>query len=201
MLRVPSNIRRNTGRVTEGTQLFVGSQESLGRLIMCSFILSSMQIAASTISTVVKGDGGLQLRAIQERVCTISNTRGVIVSLIVVRKGSPLGASVNDSITEDQATRAADHITGRKFFLQVGRKLFAFGTDHRVVEVLLPCILGTVGHFDRECKSSLAERLGRSLFDPFGFSGEAVSGSATADEEWRIQFGGVERRKEKMSVV
>lgn len=73
-----------------------------------SAVLGTMQL--SRAHTLAKADAGLELRTIQERVDGVTDTRRVIVSLVVVGKGSPFGARINNTVTQNETTRAANHV-------------------------------------------------------------------------------------------
>jgi hypothetical protein len=73
-----------------------------------SAVLGTMQL--SRAHTLAKADAGLELRTIQERVDGITDTRRIIISLVVVGEGSPLGARINNTITQDETTGTTDHV-------------------------------------------------------------------------------------------
>lgn len=76
-------------RVAKCCDLTVGSLERLVGLVVVGLIVCARQLSYSQAS-VAKADLGRKLGAVEQRVCGVSDTRGVIVALVVVGKGSPL---------------------------------------------------------------------------------------------------------------
>jgi hypothetical protein len=100
--------------------------------------LSTEEVSAAGIAIVVS-DGGLKLRAVDERVSTVTNTRRVIIALVVVGEGTPLGTGIDNTISQDQSTGSTDHVTIRELLDKVWRNLLAVLADECHVQVLAPC--------------------------------------------------------------
>ncbi len=84
--------------ITVGTDLSVGGHKSLIGLGVGGFTLSSGELAA--LDAVAERDGCLQVRTIQKSIWGLPNTRRIIIALIVIRKGTPFRASVDDPLPE-----------------------------------------------------------------------------------------------------
>jgi len=108
--------------------------------------MGTVEIVAATAVSI--SNLGSQLRAVQQRVCPITDTRGIIVVSVVVRKSTPLGSSVDDTIADDEAAGTADQIAGRELLNKVRWKLFTVFTYCSHVQVLAPF-----------CNTLLAQRL------------------------------------------
>lgn len=157
------------------------------------------------------------MRSIEEGVCAITNTRRIIVALVVVGKGTPLRASIDDAITEDQSARTADHIARRELLDKIGRNLLAVLADHGHVQVLAPFasrggFLGRGHHLgfvrlgpvdvvefvENQALAALATdlfslaRYDSASFEVFGrFPAEDCS--RKLDKEWGMRFGGIDK--------
>jgi hypothetical protein len=70
------------------------------------------------------------LSAIKKGICAFTDTRWIIVALVVVRECTPLGSSVNDTITKDETAGSTDHVTRSKLLNKVGWILLAVWADH-----------------------------------------------------------------------
>ena len=74
----------NADGITQCAHLLICGQETIGALIMGNFVLSSIHFAAPSIWSIAERHAGLKLRAVEQRICTISNAGGVIIALIIV---------------------------------------------------------------------------------------------------------------------
>lgn len=97
--------------IAVGTDLLVGSEKVFGALVMGRLILGALEITTAT-GAVAEGNGSGELRAVEERVCAISHTGWIVAALVVIRKRAPLGAGVDNAISENESTVAADHVSG-----------------------------------------------------------------------------------------
>ena len=95
--------------ITVGTDLLVGSEEVLGALVMGRLVLGALEITAAS-RAVAEGNGSGKLGAVEERVCTISDTGWVVAALVIIRERAPLGACVDNTTFKDNTTVAADHV-------------------------------------------------------------------------------------------
>jgi hypothetical protein len=181
--------------------------------------LSAEKIAA-TSTAVAESDGSLKLRTVEKRVCSITNARRIIIALIIVGEGTPLRAGVDDTITEDQSTGAADHVAGRELLNDIRRILSAILAHQRHVEIfgpfcrtLIECHirsqhLGLV----RLCAIDIVKfvkdwTLGLFAADflallRYGRSSSGISGrffakecSCKLYEEWGMRFGGIDWKR------
>ncbi|KAG7133789.1 hypothetical protein HYQ46_009239 [Verticillium longisporum] len=84
-----------------------------------------------------KGNARLELGTVEQRVASVTHTRGVIVALVVIGERTPFRAGVNNALTHDEAARTTDHVAGRELLHQIGRLLAAVRTLYNDVEVLL----------------------------------------------------------------
>lgn len=99
----------NVVSIAMGTDLFVGGQKILGALVMGRLVLCALKIATAA-RRITEGNGSGELGSVKERVRAISDARGVIAALVVIRERAPLGACVDNAISKDEATVAADHV-------------------------------------------------------------------------------------------
>jgi hypothetical protein len=83
MLGCVGNVLGNVDGVAMSTNLLVCGEKSLGGLVSGRFALSTKEVAAAS-AAVTEGDGGLKLRTIEKRICAITNTRRIIVALIII---------------------------------------------------------------------------------------------------------------------
>lgn len=125
----------DSNSVAVGADLLVCCQKVLGTLVMSRLVLCALKIAA-TARTIAKRNGGGQLRSVEERVRAVSDTRWVIVALVIVCESAPLGTCIDNPISKDEAAGAADHVARRKLFDQVWWELFALLANHLHVQVL-----------------------------------------------------------------
>lgn len=134
--------------ITVGTDLLVGSEKILGALVMGGLVLGALEITAAS-GAVAEGNGSGELRAVEEWVRTISDTGWVVAALVVIRERAPLGACVDNAISENESTVAADHVAGRELLNEVWWKDLAVLADHLHVEVLDIRVLSPVGWGNR----------------------------------------------------
>ena len=134
--------------ITVGTDLLVGSEEVLGALVMGRLVLGALEITAAS-RAVAEGNGSGKLGAVEERVCTISDTGWVVAALVIIRERAPLGACVDNAISENESTVAADHVAGRELLDEVWWEDLAVLADHLHVEVLDIRVLSPVGWGNR----------------------------------------------------
>lgn len=201
--------------VAVGTDLLVGCEETLGSLIVGRLVLGSHEVTTARVA-ILEGDGGGELRSVEEGVCAIPNTRRIIIALVIVRKGTPLRSSVDDTITKDQSARTANHIARRKLFDEIRWNLLAVLADHGHVQVLAPFSSGggllRRGHHlgfvrlgpvdvvkfvkDQALAALATDLLSLARYDSTslevfgGFSAEDCS--RKLDKEWGMRFGGVD---------
>lgn len=94
------NGARQIRHVAQRADRFVGGLEALVALVMNYFVLGSMQIAAAG-AAIAECNARLQLRAVKQRVRRLSDARGIVVALVIVRECTPLGTHVDDVRHED----------------------------------------------------------------------------------------------------
>src|SRR5205085_2346447 len=82
----------------------------------------------------------LELRAVEKGIDRITDTTRIVVVLVVVGEGAPLGSGIDDSVAQNEAARGADHVTRRKLLDKVRGKLATVGALVDLVEVLLPLL-------------------------------------------------------------
>lgn len=128
MLCVIRDVLGNANSVTVGTDLLVSSEKTLSSLVSSRSAVGTMELMAAGAFT--KSDACLKLSAVEEGVGAVTNTRRIVIALIIVREGTPLRSSIDNAITEDQTTRAADHVARGKLLDEVGRVLLAVRADH-----------------------------------------------------------------------
>lgn len=98
--------------------------------------MGAVEIMAATAIAI--GDLGSQLRAIQQRVCAVTDTRWVVIVSIIVGKGTPFGSSIDNTIANNEATRTTDQIAGGELLNKIWWKLFTVFTYCGHVQVLAP---------------------------------------------------------------
>jgi hypothetical protein len=123
--------------IAVSTDLLVCSKKTFGSLICRGLSLSTEKVSTAG-TTVAKSDGSLKLRTVEERICAITNTRRIIIALIVVGEGTPLRTSIDDTITQNQSAGATNHITRRELLDEVGWNLLAVLANKCHVQVLTP---------------------------------------------------------------
>ena len=126
------------------TDLLVGGQKVLGALVMGRLVLRALEIATAA-RRIAKGNGSGELRTVEQRVRAVSDTRGVVAALVVIRERAPLGACVDNAIAKDETTVAADHVAGGELLDQVRWEDLAVLADHLHVEVLDVRVLSLAG--------------------------------------------------------
>lgn len=86
-----------------------------------------------------RADGGLELGAVEERVCGGSDAgRVAVVGVVLTRKVSPLGFLADDPAGQTEAAGIADHVARTILLHDCGRVFFAFGAGFVVGQVLDP---------------------------------------------------------------
>jgi hypothetical protein len=180
-----------------------------------------MEIVAATAFAI--GNLGSKLGAVEQRVCAITDTRRIIIVSVVVGESTPLGSSIDDTITNDKTARAANQITRRELLHKVGRELLTVLAHGSHVQILAPFCRNTLldqrlldhrrGHhlglvrlrpidvielvedgavwFALPSFFPLARYNGTSLCIRSGLLVEELGGNL--DEEFGIQFGGIDR--------
>lgn len=131
--------------LTHCANLLVCLHQGLVLLVAGLLVLGAVEVARSACGTT--GDRSLQLVTVQQGVGSISNTRGVIRVLVVVREGTPFRAHVDSTVSEDQAATATGCLVGVE--LQVGRHFLAFTADDVRSQVLSE---GNRGHLHLPCR-------------------------------------------------
>ena len=89
-------------------------------------------------TAVAKANLRLQLGASQQRIGGVTNTRGVVVALVIVGEGTPLGACVDAALREDAAAGATDGVSSAELLDEIGRHLATIRAHQSDVEVLRP---------------------------------------------------------------
>lgn len=128
--------------IAVGADLLVCGKKVLSALIMGRLVLGALEIAAAA-GGIAKGNSCGKLGPVEKRIGTISDTGWVITSLVIVCERAPLGACVDNAISQDEATVSANHVSGRKLFDQVWREELALLANHLHIKVLDVRILGT----------------------------------------------------------
>lgn len=93
--RVRDNLRESDS-IAMSANFLIRSEQILGRLVMCGFVLCTVQVTAASIA-ITERDACSKLRAVQQRIRGLSNTRRIIGALIVIRERAPLGARIYDA--------------------------------------------------------------------------------------------------------
>lgn len=153
-------------RVAQRGDLAKGGLERLVGLVMVGLVVGSRQVA-HTQAAVAKANLRLQLGAVEQRVGGVTDTRGVIVALVVIREGAPLGARVDDPVGEDTPTGAADGVARAELLDEVGGHFAAVGAHQGNIQVVVPLVV--------------LDGRGRVLVDLAGRELTAV---------WRVRHGG-----------
>lgn len=97
--------------IAVGTDLLVSSQKVLGALVMRRLVLGALEIATAA-GAVTKSDRSRELGSVEKWVGAISDTRWVVAALVVICERAPLGACVDNAISKNESTIAADHVAG-----------------------------------------------------------------------------------------
>jgi hypothetical protein len=128
VLCVIRDVLGNANGVAMCTNLLVSREKTFCSLISSRSAVGTVELVAA--GAFAESDAGLKLSTIEKGICAITNTRRVIIALVVVRKGTPLGSSIDDTITEDKTTGAADHVARCELLDKVWWKLLAVFADH-----------------------------------------------------------------------
>lgn len=130
--------------ITESSDLLVGNQEGLVGLVGVGLVLGTVQIFAP--HAVAKRDARVQLSAIKKSVRAITDTRRIIIALVIVGESTPFGADIDVALGQHQAAACADHVTTGMIFVEIRRVLATIRADHPHVQVLAPFIVLLLGH-------------------------------------------------------
>ena len=128
---------RKVVRVTVGTDLLESLKQVLVTLVCCGLALGAVEFLA-TQRAITKCNAGLELITIEQKIRSITNTARIIVALVVVGKGTPLGSLVDAALGENNATRLADEVASRRVLDEVRWILLALRAHHTDAQVLLP---------------------------------------------------------------
>jgi len=133
------NSTASVNAVRQALDVSIGSQESLGVLILRDLVLGVGQVLRVL---ALVGDGGLQLVAVNHQIGAITDTGWIVISLVVVGKCTPLGTGVDDAFTNYEAAGRADNVSARELLLKVGGVLLAIGAHEDIVQILFEGRLG-----------------------------------------------------------
>lgn len=204
---------RQLPSVAQCANLLVGLEEGLVALVQIDPVLSAVELLAAR-AAIAERNIGVQLSAVEQSIWTVTDTRWVIIALIIVGEGTPFGRGIDGSLLQDETAVGADQVTTRVVFEEVGRVLTTVAADKSHIQIFVPLLFllpaRHVGYGARRedlCHSGkqLARRrdglldgqckpLGCALLDAFGTLLKLVVLGVAADEKWRIRVGGVDGR-------
>jgi hypothetical protein len=127
-------------RVAERGDLTKGGLERLVALVVVALVVGTRQLAHLQ-TTITETDLGLQLRTAQQRVGGVTDTRWVVVALVVVGERTPLGACIDAALREDATAGAADGVSGAELFDEIWGHFAAVGAHQRNIQVFRPGFL------------------------------------------------------------
>jgi hypothetical protein len=125
--------------VTQRANLLVGDEQRLVTLVDVGLALRAVQVFAS--DAVAECDTSVELSTVQEGVRAVTDTRRVVVALVIVGECTPFRADVDTTLRQNQTATRANHISTRVILVEVRRVLLALPTDHPHVQVLAPFIV------------------------------------------------------------
>jgi hypothetical protein len=142
LVEVFGGVRYGIGQlpsIAKRTDLFVGHKKRFVALVDVGLVLGAVQILAP--HAVTEGDTRVQLRTVEQGVRSITDTRRVVVALVVVGECTPFRADVDVTLCQYQSTRSADHVSTRVVLDEVWWVFATLVTDHPHIQVLAPFVI------------------------------------------------------------